>query len=52
MIEGEQLTGMTAKSEAAMPLAAGVAQPPSPGERLAQGMHTHQAGNLAEAERI
>src|ERR1700756_3489419 len=53
MSEGEQLAATAAKSQAArLPAAADAAPPLSPGERLAQGMLSHQAGNLGEAERI
>jgi predicted TPR repeat methyltransferase len=53
MIEGEHLAGAAGKSEAAMSAAAAApAQPLSPGERLAQGIRSHQSGNLEEAERI
>lgn len=53
MIEGERPAESAGKTAAALSAApAGAAQPSSPAERLAQGMHTHQSGNLGEAERI
>jgi predicted TPR repeat methyltransferase len=52
MIESEQPAATVATSEAAIsPAAAETAPPLSRRERLGQAMHTHQSGNLEEAER-